>query len=148
MRNAPTDPPSAAAFGVAETFTLASRTVHAAGAHAGIDVNAVMSRPLVDPVLHMMLSGIFGAVAWRTWHLQGRFCLTRRVVGTLLLVMALHDLVDGVLLFGKAAGVVVWVALTAAIYVAFRHIARTAVPPDNLDLVPPRWRPAAGPLGI
>lgn len=132
---------SAAAFGIVETAIYAYR---GAADHQGEAVlfGIAIFKPFIDPVIHMTITGVFAAVAWRTWHLRGRFSLSGTVLGTLVLTMAMHDLLDLANNSGKAlGGLVLAPALLVLYYLLFKHLARREVPPDALDAVPPGWRP-------
>lgn len=132
---------SAAAFGVAEAVTIALRAAGEHGQPAAAVAGALAIKPLVDPVVHMSITGIFGAVAWHVWHREGRPRLTGAVLGALLGVMAAHDLNDAIDNFAGKAGALLGIALLVGVYVVFKHSARALVPPDNIEAVPPGWRP-------
>jgi RsiW-degrading membrane proteinase PrsW (M82 family) len=132
---------SAAAFGIVETATYAYRGTADHQGEAVLYGIAIL-KPFIDPVIHMTITGVFAAVAWRAWHLRGRFSLSGTVLGTLVLTMAMHDLIDLTEAKGKAlGGLVLAPALLVLYYLLFKHLARREVPPDAVGEVPPGWRP-------
>jgi RsiW-degrading membrane proteinase PrsW (M82 family) len=132
---------SAAAFGVVETAIYAYRgTIDHQG--EAVLFGIAVFKPFIDPVIHMTITGLFAAVAWRAWHLRGGFSLTAPVLGTLLLTMAMHDAIDLADPVAKGFGaLLITPVLLVAYYLLFKHFARRDVPPDALDDVPPGWRP-------
>jgi hypothetical protein len=137
---------SAAAFGVVETAIFSYRgTVDHSG--EAVLFGVAIFKPFIDPVIHMTITGIFAAVAWRTWHLRGGFTLNGAVLGTLVLTMGMHDLLDFVNSAWNGIGALTLApVLLVAYYLLFRHLARREVPPDSVDEVPPRWRPTNLPV--
>lgn len=131
---------SAAAFGVAETALYAYRAVHDEKSLAVI-VGIGVFKPLVDPLIHMCITGIFGAIAWRTWHRRGHFVVTWGVLGSLLLAMGLHDLNDILVIVAGRAGLVAEAGLLVLVYMIFKFAARGDIPEDAVESVPHWWRP-------
>ncbi len=92
-------------------------------------------RPLTDSFIHMSLTGMIAAVAWRRWWLRGGFRLTWDVIGAFAAAAVLHstfDLIDP--LWAEILCLVV-------IYLSFKACARWDVPPNAIAEVPPGWRP-------
>lgn len=94
-----------------------------------------LARPLTDAFLHMSLTGIVGAVAWRIWWLRGGFRITWGVIGALVAACVLHSAFDAI------NSMQVELYLLVAIYMAFKLTARNDVPPNAIGEVPPWWRP-------
>lgn len=134
---------SAAGFAIGETATYAWHAADGSMTGNGVTTTVAVlattiAKPLTDPFIHVCLTGIVAAVAWRQWHLAGRFRVDRRVVVALLMAMALHSVND------TAAAAVPLLAVgivPIAVYLVFKHCARDLVPPDALAEVPPGWRP-------
>jgi RsiW-degrading membrane proteinase PrsW (M82 family) len=97
-------------------------------------------RPLWDAPVHMVLTGIIGAVLWRTWRRHGGLALTPKAIGTVVGVMALHSFIDwsNDLRAGTAT---VSVLMLVPAYLWFKTAARQLVPPGAVASNPPWWRP-------
>jgi len=135
---------SAAGFAIGEVAVYAFRAADGAMSAAGhlptpvAVASTAVFKPLTDPFLHMCLSGIVGAVAWREWHLAERFRVTWPVVAALLVAMVLHSMNDMIAALVPLASVI----MPILVYLVFKHSARSLVPPEVISRVPPRWRPA------
>lgn len=100
-----------------------------------ISASVSLERPLMDAFVHMSLTGMIGAVAWRTWWLRGGFRITWGIAGAFALACVLHSAFDTV----SAGNVVLYVFLT--MYLGLKLTGREDVPPNAIAEVPPGWRP-------
>jgi hypothetical protein len=95
-------------------------------------------------VLHVALTGFVAAVAWQAAWKTSRW-FTAAGIGAVAVAMFLHSVNDVLVLDKDAPSVASYITIVvlATLYVAIKHSARQMVPPDNVGVVSPRWRPIA-----
>lgn len=105
------------------------------------------SRPFFE-VMHPLLTGFVAAVAWQAaWHRDT--ILTKAAIGAWVVAMVAHSTNDVLVLSKDLDGAilklasVITVITVIVMYLLQRHSARQLVPPDGVENVPERWRPAA-----
>lgn len=130
---------SAGGVAVFETIGYELAAVHEP--HAADVLASLEFDRLFAAVLHMTLTGLVAAVAWRNWHLEGVH-LDKEVWGAILFSMALHSLNDILNSVDVPHVGSSWYLIVAASYIAFRYAACRLTPPDAIVEVPPAWRPA------
>ena len=100
-------------------------------------------RPALE-ILHPLLTGFVAAVAWQAaW--SGRSIFTRAAVGAWAIAMVAHSTNDLIVFDKDATRLLSGITLVVVVlmYLLQKHSARQMVPPDNVGVVSPRWRPVA-----
>ncbi len=123
---------SAATFGIFESTEYALNPEH-----------WEPSRVVLE-LMHPMFTGFIAAVAWRVaWNRESWF--TGAAIGAWLIAVFAHSINDFIVLDGFAEGLLGFVSIAAVVimYLFQKHAARQLVPPDNVGLVSPHWRPRA-----
>lgn len=113
------------------------------GEYAASPEKFQIMRPLGE-LQHPMYIGFAAAFAWQAaWGHTSWF--TRTGVLAVLAAMGLHSLNDGLIgLDTNDTGPVFFITPLVILiaYLLLKHSARQMVPPDNVEHVPPRWRPS------